>query len=116
MKLITKAIEAKLISNGQANASGEDTTDFEPVVKLFTPWANATWLLTEIMPDGDTLFGLCDLGLGTPELGYVSLSEIESLTGPGGLKVERDMHFTPTAPLSSYALAASEAGYISDAV
>ena len=50
-----------------------------PVVKLFTPDASATWLLTELDPaDPDLAFGLCDLGLGCPELGYVRLSELES--------------------------------------
>jgi hypothetical protein len=49
-------------------------------VKLFAPDGNATWLLTEIDPDdGDRAFGLCDLGLGEPELGYVSLAELESV-------------------------------------
>jgi hypothetical protein len=39
--------------------------------------AGATKLLTEIDPgDDDTAFGLCDLGLGCPEVGYVSLSEL----------------------------------------
>jgi len=50
--------------------------DFEPVVKLFTADGNATWLLTELNPDRDLAFGLCDLGLGEPELGYVSLHEL----------------------------------------
>ncbi len=30
--------------------------------------------------DGDTLYGLCDLGFGEPELGYVSLGEIEEVS------------------------------------
>jgi hypothetical protein len=41
--------------------------DFPPVVKLFTPDAGTTWLLTEIDPDDpDRAFGLCDLGSGFP--------------------------------------------------
>jgi Protein of unknown function (DUF2958) len=67
--------------------------DFEPVVKLFTTDGNATWLLTKLNPDFDHLaFGLCDLGLGEPELGYVSLHEL----GPLGLPLERDLYFAPT--------------------
>lgn len=47
--------------------SGEDTADFSPVVKLFCPWSGATWLLTELDPDDpDIAFGLCDLGMGSP--------------------------------------------------
>ncbi|OHB59060.1 MAG: hypothetical protein A2Y12_18475 [Planctomycetes bacterium GWF2_42_9] len=33
------------------------------------------------------------------ELGYFSLSELESCQGPLGLRIERDLHFAPT-PLS----------------
>lgn len=78
--------------------------DHAPVVKLFTPDAQATWLITEVDPDDpDRLFGLCDLGLGFPELGYVSLVELSKLRGPLGLPVERDAHFAPEKPLSAYA-------------
>ena len=73
-------------------------------MKLFTPDANANWLLTEIdAEDADRAFGLCDLGLGCPELGYVSLNELDSLRGPMGLKVERDLHFTASKTLADYA-------------
>lgn len=89
---------------------GKDTTDFRPVVKLFTPWANATWLFSELnTQDSDQLFGLCDLGLGSPELGYASLAEITALRGPGGLRVERDIHARLTLPLSRYAELAQRA-------
>jgi hypothetical protein len=68
--------------------------DVFPVVKLFTPWGGATWLLSELDPeDEDIAFGLCDLGFGCPELGSVSLSELEAVRGPGGLAIERDLHF-----------------------
>jgi hypothetical protein len=78
--------------------------DHPPVVKLFTPDANATWLISEVDPDdADRLFGLCDLGLGHPELGYVSLAELSALRGPLGLPVERDEHFIPKTLLSIYA-------------
>lgn len=112
MELITQDIRTKLIANGARNAAGEDI-DFRPVVKLFTPDANATWLITEADPDEpDRLFGLCDLGLGCPELGYVSLAELRALRGPLGLSVERDLFFEPAHPLSRYANRAREAGRI----
>jgi hypothetical protein len=73
-------------------------------VKLFTPDAGCTWLLSEIDPeDPDHAFGLCDLGMGYPELGYVSLNELASVRGKFGLPVERDLHFTPKGALSAYA-------------
>ena len=102
MNLITEAERQQLLANGLA--SQEQERDHLPVVKLFTPDANATWLLTELDPDDpDRAFGLCDLGLGCPELGYVSLAELAALRGPMGLPVERDQHFTADGPLSGYA-------------
>lgn len=57
-------------------------------------------------------FGLCDLGLGCPELGYVRLSEIEEVCGILGLTVERDAQFVADRPLSAYANEARSAGAI----
>ena len=73
------------------------------MVKLFAPDGAATWLLTELDPhDPDIAFGLCDLGMGCPELGSVSLSEIESVQGRFGFYVERDLFFSTDKPLSSF--------------
>lgn len=84
-----------------------------PVVKLFTPDAGATWLLIDIDPDDpDIAFGLCDLGLGCPELGNVSLTELASVGGRLGLPVERDLHFTPAKTISAYAEEARMTGGI----
>ena len=111
MKLLTKTLIAQLIRNGEA--SREREVDHQPVVKLFTPDANATWLLTELDPeDADRAFGLCDLGLGCSELGYVSLTELEGLRGPMGLKVERDLYFTASKTLAEYATEARAASRI----
>ena len=80
MKLLTEQERTRLISNGHirrdaAVTNPEVEIDFLPVVKLFTPDAGCTWLLTEIDPDDeDIAFGLCDLGMGYPELGNVSLA------------------------------------------
>src|ERR1017187_4851733 len=80
MQLITSTQRQKLLENGRAQRAAIDrqdqVIDFEPVVKLFTPDGDAIWLLTELNPDIDLAFGLCDLGLGQPELGYVSLLEL----------------------------------------
>lgn len=85
----------------------------DAVVKLFTPDAGATWLLTELDPaDPDLAFGLCDLGLGCPELGYVHITELESLRGPMGLPVERDLHFEADRRISTYAADARQADRI----
>lgn len=112
--LITEQQRTQLLANGQAHAEGSDI-DPLPVVKLFTPDAQATWLLTELDPeDSDTAFGLCDLGLGMPELGSVRLSELSTIRGPLGLPVERDLHFIPRRTLSEYAALARDNGSILD--
>jgi hypothetical protein len=108
MKLLTADIRKRLLSNGrlhrQCDEAGEPEPDLVPVVKLFTPDAGCTWLLTEIDPDDpDIAFGLCDLGLGHPELGSVGLSELEAVRGQLNLPVERDLYFTATKTLSAYA-------------
>lgn len=83
--------------------------DFEPVAKLFVPWGAGTFLLTECDADG-LAFGLADVGY--PELGYISLCELAEIRGPGGLRVEEDLHFKATMPLSRYASEAKAAGHI----
>ena len=87
-------------------------TDPRPVVRLFTPDARAVWLLTELDPNTRIAFGLCDLGLGFPELGYVALAELEGLRGPWGLRIERDIAFVADRPLSAYTRAALAAGRV----
>lgn len=83
-----------------------------PVVKFFNPVGAATWLASEIDGDGDTLFGLADLGFGCPELGCFSLAEIAAVRLPFGLAIERDQHFDPLAPLPVWAEAARRLGSI----
>lgn len=120
MKLLTKEQREKLLKNGAANAarlaepdSDGGTYDFHPVVKLFCPWGGGTWLLTELDPEEpDIAFGLCDLGVGCPELGTVRLSELEAIRGPAGLRIERDRFFKVTKGLSAYASEASQRGFI----
>lgn len=119
MSLLTKRHRDQLLRNGRIRAvlaeSGRTEADFVPVVKLFTPDADCTWLLTEIDPEEpDIAFGLCDLGMGCPELGNVSLSELESVRGRVGLPVERDRHFAPMHVLSIYTRAAQTAGAITE--
>jgi hypothetical protein len=112
--IFTQDVLRALASNGRWNRSridrDETPTDFKPVVKIFNPYGGATWLLTESDPDeSDRLFGLCDLGQGFPELGYVSRSEIETCRirrGGYELPLERDKYFKATHTLSVYAEAA----------
>ena len=91
MKLITADIQKKLEKNfAKAMETGESG---DVVLKLFGG-SNCTWLITDIDTDGDTMSGLCDIGMGCCEFGSVSLSELQSVKFPPfGLGVERDMHF-----------------------
>ena len=108
MKLLTKEIRDNLLKNGL-----DRDRDHAPVVKLFNPVGSATWLFSELDSDGDTLFGLCDLGMGEPELGYASLRELSSIRLKFGLGIERDIHWSSGGrPMSEWAAAAREKGQI----
>ena len=125
MKLLTDEQRERLLANGrlrkqlddemrQRDTEPDSEIDFLPVVKLFTPDAGCTWLLSELDPNEPNLaFGLCDLGMGCPELGYVNLTELESVRGKLGLPVERDLHFTARKTISAYAEEARRQGGIS---
>jgi hypothetical protein len=100
--LITDEQRVMLLANGRESMQNPDF-DPAPVVKLFTPDAGATWLLTKIDPDDhDHAFGLCDPGLGIPEIGWVSLEELTALRGRLGLPIERDLSFRAEKRLSAY--------------
>jgi len=60
---------------------------------MFCPWSNWTWFVTEESEqEGDFLFFGYVIG-HEEEWGYFLLSELESVRGPGGLTIERDLHF-----------------------
>ena len=111
-KLITEAQRLQLLTNGKQSRAQEDF-DPAPVLKLFTPDGWGVWLLTELDPnDPDYAFGLCDLGLGFPELGYVSINELATVRGRLGLPIERDRSFEANQSISGYARDARIAGRI----
>ena len=90
MKLLTKEVLRKLPKLYSQESKGLEAI---AVVKFFTPDSSWTWYATEF--DGkDTFFGLVD-GF-EKELGYFSLSELQSVRGKLGLPIERDMYFHPT--------------------
>ena len=116
MMLLTPELRAALRANDEARRAavmaGLDEPDFVPIVKFFNPVGAATWLATELGEDGDTLFGLADLGFGSPELGSFSLFELESVRLPLGFRIERDLSFTSRLSLSGWAAWARRAGSI----
>jgi hypothetical protein len=87
MKLLTKAQITKLPLLGTTDHLGEEAIC---QVKFFSIWSDWRWYATEY--DGlDTFFGLVQ-GLET-ELGYFSLSEMQSVRHPqlGIAAIERDL-------------------------
>jgi hypothetical protein len=108
MSLLTDDIRERLLQNSrlreQYQRDGLAEPGFLPVVKLLMPQSGAVWLLTELDPeDPDIAFGLCDLGMGCPELGYVSRAEIALAAEVTGLDVQRDERFVATKPISACA-------------
>jgi len=106
------ALRANAQASLVAQEEGGTAPDPLPVVKFFNPVGAATWLATELGEDGDTLFGLADLGFGCPEMGYFSLNEIRTIHLPFGLKIERDIGFDGRVPLSAWADAARITGSV----
>jgi hypothetical protein len=100
---IGRALRVNDHARHAAQAVGHAEPDPAPVVKFFNPAGPATWLASELAPDGDTLFGLADLGFGCPELGIFSLRELSSIYLPFGLRIEQDLHFATPWPLSHWA-------------
>jgi hypothetical protein len=110
----TNEERAQLLANGRDRAAGL-AIDPLPVVRLFTPDAHATWLLASLDPaDGDTAFGIMDVGIGMPELGEIKLSDLASIVGPNKLPVRRGRYFKAVRPLSEYLRLAQENGSILD--
>ena len=76
--------------------STENVKDPQVVCKFFLPSFSWTWYAIEF--DGqDTFFGY--VAGDDQELGYFSLSELTSLRGRLGDRLERDLYFQPQ-PLS----------------
>ena len=112
--LTTDQEHAQLLANGRDRAAGL-VIDPLPVVRLFTPDAHATWLLASLDPaDGDTAFGIMDVGIGMPDLGEIRLSDLASIVGPNKQRVMRDRYFKAVRPLSEYLRLAQENGSITD--
>ena len=92
MKLVTKAIEKKVPALYEQDGKGMEAVAY---AKYFYPLGHATWFMTEYDPETETAFGWSELSAGCGELGYFSLAELKNFTGSYGVKIERDLHFTP---------------------
>lgn len=65
-------------------------------------------------PDTDNAiaFGLAGLGMGSPEIGSIDLTELQAYKGPLNLGIERDRHWRAQGTLSAYLRAARRTGHI----
>lgn len=89
MKLLTQEIRKKLPPLYSQDGKGGKAVVH---VKYFCPDSSYTFYGVEF--DGeDTFFGLVDGHC--KEFGYFSLSELESVCGPMGLPIERDLYWQP---------------------
>lgn len=107
--LLTPELRERLLGNGQAG-----DVDHIPVVQFVNPVGLGHWLASELDTDGDTLFGIADLG--EPEFGSFSLSELEGLVLPLRSQIERDPHFVGRYPISIYAEAARATGSLEEGI
>ena len=91
---MSKLIPQTLLSDIPDLYETEGQTDPILRVKLFTPDSCFTWYVIELSKsDMNTCFGYVE-GLES-ELGYFTLEELESIHGPLGLAIERDLSFNP---------------------
>ena len=91
MKLLTDELRAVL----PPLYAQENTKDPMVYAKFFTPDSSWTWYVTEgSAEEHDFIFFGYVIGLER-EWGYFSLIELESVRGPLGLPIERDLYFEP---------------------
>jgi len=91
MKLITPELEALFKDYPLYSQENED--DPLVIAKFFDPCGSATWYMLEYDPIEKIAFSYVT-GLTVDELGYTSLTELESIERPFGLTIERDLYFT----------------------
>jgi hypothetical protein len=90
MKIVTEEFEA--LFNDYPLYSQEHESDPLIIAKLFDPCGSASWFLLEYDPVEKIAFGWVQ-GLVEDELGYTSLTEMESIKGPLGIGIEQDLYF-----------------------
>ena len=98
MKLLPCRIRERLPRLGGQDGKGGKAVAY---AKCFTPDSSFIWYITEGSPVRDkdnnavdyVLYGLVDGH--EKELGFFYLSELESVNGPMGLPIERDLYWQP---------------------
>ena len=115
MGILTDEQMKKLIENGK-----KIKDEFEgkiPVVAFLRFYNNppSAWMLASVDPDNqDKAYGLMEIADGKPELGYVSLKELEEINNDTG-KIDHEPMFLHADKLDihEYARIARDIGQIS---
>lgn len=90
MELLPPEVAVLLPALYSQEGAGEDAV---AQVKFFTPWTGWSWYASEYDPADRLFFGIV---VGQErELGYFSLDELQAISGPGGLSIERDLYWKP---------------------
>lgn len=94
-KFITKEVVRRMSKYPLYSQDGK-AIDAVCTAKFFLPCNAWTWYVLEYDTENeDTCFGIVINGYGEGEYGYFSLKGLQNIRGQFGLKVERDMYFTP---------------------
>ena len=88
MKLMTSELEERFKEVG--DQSEKENPIF--IAKFFNPCGSQTWYASEYYPENNICYGYVT-GMYVDEWGTFSITELESLNLPFGLKIERDIHF-----------------------
>lgn len=90
MQLLTSKLEERFAQLGEQ----ADTKNPIVVAKFFNPSGAGTWFACHYVPEQRLFYGYVSIfGDHCDEWGYFSLDELESVRGPFGLGIERDVHF-----------------------
>lgn len=92
MKLLTKELETQFKKVGRQEGSSDPLV----IAHYFNPCGAGDWWATEYDPETREFFGFVSMfGNHNDEWGYFSLDELESVKGPFGVGIERDLHWGP---------------------
>ena len=93
MKLLTKEVLDNFKKQG--SMGDRKMEDIKIICKFFNPAGAGTWYCYEYEADTKMFYAFVTLGMGPEcdEAGPVALEELESVKGPFGLGIERDMYF-----------------------
>jgi hypothetical protein len=98
MKLMTKAIEKELPPLLATEGTAPEHVSI--IIKYFCPWGSWTFYVIEGEKEGDDwrFYGM--VHGEEKELGFFLLSDLSSIVGPWGLRIERELRLPYTMTLA----------------